>query len=265
METKYKVFHDLETKIDKNEKSITHIITSNTIDRDGDIVEPSGIRYDNYRKNPIVLFMHNQYMPIGKNLWLKPVKEGDREYVLAKTKISEKSELAQDIFNLYEEKILNAWSIGFIPDYNKIDKIELENKMIFVYKEWELLEYSAVSIPANPDAITTAIKIVKSPELRERFEIEELKQKLLDIKNFDSEISQIQKEIKEIKDLIKSDNYDDIKILQEAIIELNQKFVILEQKLLKNSTEIAGNSVDLNKVIKEAVAGAISRIKGDIK
>lgn len=260
MENKFKTFESELIKIDRNEKTITHYITSDTIDRDGDIVIPSGGDFSNYLKNPIVLFMHNQYYPIGKNLWLKIEKSGDNEYLLAKTKISDKTDLAQDIFNLYEEKILNAWSIGFKPNWEKAEQIDKGWK----FNEWELLEYSAVSIPANPDALTTAIKMVKNEELRNRFEIENIKNQLLSINNKNEDIIKLENEIAELKKLIANTDIKELKLLNEAILELNEKINKLEQKLVKNSTEIAGNSFNLEKVIKEAVAGAISRIKGDL-
>lgn len=260
MENKFKTFESELIKIDRNEKTITHYITSDTIDRDGDIVIPSGGDFSNYLKNPIVLFMHNQYYPIGKNLWLKIEKSGDNEYLLAKTKISDKTDLAQDIFNLYEEKILNAWSIGFKPNWEKAEQIDRGWK----FNEWELLEYSAVSIPANPDALTTAIKMVKNEELRNRFEIENIKNQLLSINNKSEDIIKLENEIAELKKLIANTDIKELKLLNEAILELNEKINKLEQKSVKNSIEIAGNSFNLEKVIKEAVAGAISRIKGDL-
>lgn len=36
--------------------------------------------------------------------------------------------------------------------------------------QWELLEYSAVTVPANPDAVSRALDFVESPRIREELE-----------------------------------------------------------------------------------------------
>jgi len=57
-----------------------------------------------------------------------------------------------------------------------------------------------------------------------------------------------------------------LKLVQESILELNSKLEQFEKFIKKDvtrKTEIVGNS-DLTKLVKEAVAGAISQIKGNI-
>jgi hypothetical protein len=54
--------------------------------------------------------------------------------------------------------------------------------------------------------------------------------------------------------------------MQESILELNSKLEQLEKFIKKDVTQktgIVGNG-DLTKLVKEAVAGAISQIKGNI-
>ena len=48
--------------------------------------------------------------------------------------------------------MLNAVSVGFIP----LEWVETENG--FDILKWELLEFSAVAVPANQDAIAEAVK-----------------------------------------------------------------------------------------------------------
>ncbi|MCX7611851.1 MAG: HK97 family phage prohead protease [Ignavibacterium sp.] len=267
MEKIFKNYESIENTIDAEKREITHIITSDTVDRDGDIVIPEGGKFDNYERNPIVLFMHNQYYPIGKNLWKKIVKDSTGTYLKVKTKITDKTELANDVFNLYSEGILKAWSIGFTPNWNKVEEIKDEKGKFLGYKfnEWELLEYSAVSIPANPDAITEAYKIVKSEELKRQIEYDEMKLKLNDLTKYDNEIKRLNDEINELKSLITEFTIDDYKLLAQAISELKENISKLEQRVLNKSAEIAGNRKDdLRKIVNEVVAGAISRIRGDL-
>jgi len=51
--------YDSETKAVENERSLTVTITTNAVDRSGDIVEPNGVNMKNFKKNPVVLMSHN--------------------------------------------------------------------------------------------------------------------------------------------------------------------------------------------------------------
>jgi len=258
MEKKILTFQDVNKEFNDNERSVVHYITTMTKDRYGDIVNPMGANLSNYEKNPIVLFNHNPNWVIAKSLWRKNEKDG----ILAKTKFAS-IDFASDIYQLYKEGVMNAWSIGFIPDWQ--EAVDLENGYLF--NKWELVEYSAVSIPANPDAITIGRSIVKSyegikliEELEFKNKIEELMQE--NIKTL-AEIENLRKTIDNIKSNTES---DELKLVQESILELNSKLEQLEKFIKKDvtrKTEIVGNS-DLTKLVKEAVAGAISQIKGNI-
>ena len=77
------------------------------------------------------------------------------------------------IFNLYNEKIINAGSVGFIPyDWEEMEKDESTPKhqqMGRMFKTAELLEHSGCAVPSNPSALQLAIKSMtatdKSKEL----------------------------------------------------------------------------------------------------
>jgi hypothetical protein len=54
---------------------------------------------------------------------------------------------------MYKAGFMNAWSIGFIP--KEIVDIEPDNwRGGHRFDKWELLEYSAVLVPDNPEALT---------------------------------------------------------------------------------------------------------------
>ena len=131
------------------------LISTNDIDRMGDIVEPRGAQLDNFRKNPVVLWAHSYHMPpIGSAQWIKRAANG----ILAKVKWAS-TEFAQSIKGLYEEGHMKAWSIGFIPkeweDFE--EKVDGEKRRGRRYKKWELLEFSSVPVPANPNALSLAV------------------------------------------------------------------------------------------------------------
>ena len=141
-------------EIDPKGKTIVVTISTRGKDRLGDILDPEGVHLENFRKNPVVLWAHDyKRPPIAKSLWIKV----DNEKIIAKAKFAS-TPLAQEIFSLYADGYLNAWSVGFIPDEYKTLKNANGDFEGYHISRWELLEYSAVPIPANPEALTNAIK-----------------------------------------------------------------------------------------------------------
>lgn len=161
----YKNFIVKEKSFNDKDKTITHYISTVTPDRFGDIVNPFGMDADNYRKNPIVLFGHSHRARgnvIGKNLALFPDDFG----VKAITKFAD-TPAGNDLYILNREGYLNAWSIGYIPKKVKTQNSASNNQTgtYNIIDEWELLEYSSVVIPANPDALNLMLKEIKSTEV----------------------------------------------------------------------------------------------------
>ena len=137
--------------IDENERTITAFISTEALDRQNDVMVASGAQLSNYKRNPVVLWAH-QYAtpPIGRNLWIKRPK--DKPGLLAKTQFAN-TEFADEIFQLYKEQFLNAWSVGFVPLETKDAEDGGNGRRI---EKWDLLEYSAVPVPANPEALQLA-------------------------------------------------------------------------------------------------------------
>ena len=142
--------------VDGSTDTFRFIITSNTKDRCGDIVEPSGMDATRYLTNPIVLWnhiSHSEILPIGTCLGLEPSADGNS--IIGVTQFHGKTELSTEVKDLVAAKILRATSIGFsplewaeLPDENG-DRWNRARR----YTKWELFEYSVCNIPANPDAL----------------------------------------------------------------------------------------------------------------
>ena len=135
---------------DLGEGKLEAIVSTDDVDRHGEIVDIDGISLDNYEKNPVVMWAHDYSLPpIAKTLEIKKVKKGKKMLLVAVMEFATTiSDLAREVYNLYKGGFLNTFSIGFIPDYDAIQ----ENR----YLKSELLEYSAVPIPANPNALLLA-------------------------------------------------------------------------------------------------------------
>lgn len=146
-----RVFSGEIKDINIGEQTLTAVISTNSVDRMGEVLDPKGVDMKNFQKNPIVAWAHDyKLLPIGKALWTKKVQGG----IMSKVKFASHA-FAQEVFNLYREGFLKAFSVGFIPkDWEDGDGKKTPFR---TYTKWELLEYSAVPIPANPEALSLAM------------------------------------------------------------------------------------------------------------
>ena len=147
---------------DLGDRSVQFTISKEVEDRDGDILRASGVDFTNYMKNPVFLSFHNsREFPLGKvtKFWVEgnsvkaivyfPTIE---ELSTNPEQASEKAKLVDFTYHCYKTGMLNAVSVGFIP----LEWVETEKG--FDIMKWELLEFSAVAVPANQDAIAEAVK-----------------------------------------------------------------------------------------------------------
>jgi len=79
----------------------------------------------------------------------------------------EEYDFARTVFNLYKEGFLRAFSVGFVPgEYS--DERDDAGRWIRKYKSAELLEVSAVTVPANQDALALAVSkgVIRKSEMK---------------------------------------------------------------------------------------------------
>lgn len=142
--------------IDQDSRILRGVATTPTTDRLGDIIEPLGIVF----KNPLsFLWQHKHDQPIGTVEFDTPTAEG----------INFKATVAQsDEPGTLKDRLDEAWqtirlglvravSIGFMPlEYSFMD----DGGMRFI--KTEVYELSAVTIPANADAVISVIRSIDS-------------------------------------------------------------------------------------------------------
>lgn len=145
-------------------------ISTEAIDRDGDIVEAAGADLSNYLRNPVVLFGHNYWSSetvVARTLKLETEKsKGIRaQFQFAPDGVSRG---ADTVRGLWQSGLLNAASIGFMvsgwnwidADGNDLEQNEPGRPDGAVgrrFAEWELLEWSIVPVPANQEALRAAV------------------------------------------------------------------------------------------------------------
>lgn len=124
------------------------------IDRDHEIIASDAWDIDNFKKNPVLLWAHDYTKPpIGTVQWVKVQANG----LKFKPRFA-KTEMGMEIYSLYEDGILNTFSVGFIPrehedDEDNVKEGEYFNKPLRTHTNVELLEVSCVPVPACPDAL----------------------------------------------------------------------------------------------------------------
>lgn len=142
--------------IDELARTITGIATTPSVDRVGDIIEPLGVKFT----NPLpFLWQHQHDKPVGTcefgqarasgiPFTAKLLHPDSVESVGLKDRL-------QEAWDSVKTGLVRAVSVGFRP----IEWTFMEAGGIH-YVETEVFELSAVTIPANADAVITAVKSI---------------------------------------------------------------------------------------------------------
>ncbi|KKW11347.1 MAG: hypothetical protein UY48_C0021G0009 [Candidatus Gottesmanbacteria bacterium GW2011_GWB1_49_7] len=127
-------------------------LTELAVDRYSEVVVPDGGKLDNYKRNPVLLFAHNNWAPpVGKldtPSFEQTPQHLDADGLFA-TKLDDFSRL---LYDMYINEFMNAVSIGFMPIEWSDEPMIMGQKGI-TFKVWELLEVSCCPVPALPSAL----------------------------------------------------------------------------------------------------------------
>ena len=131
---------------------VEFIITDDSVDRENDVIAVDGWELENYKANPVVLWAHDHYsVPIARSVSLYRADKQLRS--MCEFLEREVMPFSYMVYQLYVKGFMNAVSVGFKPMEYTFD--ETRKYGINFYKQ-ELLEYSCVPVPANPNAIAVA-------------------------------------------------------------------------------------------------------------
>jgi HK97 family phage prohead protease len=155
----YSVLHVKALEEDDDARIIRGVATTPSPDRVGDVVEPEGVKF----QNPMpLLWQHRSDMPVGTVKFNKPTKDGITfEARFAK---AEKSQTLKDRIDEAWESVklglVSAVSIGFRSLEHAVMK---DGGYRFIKSE--VYELSLVTIPAQAQAVITAIKSIDQAAL----------------------------------------------------------------------------------------------------
>jgi hypothetical protein len=172
------------------------IASDETLDRCDEIISAGGWRLEHYRRNPVFQNAH-QYgdiiFTLGKALVTEVRTVAGRPALFQRIEFAvEANPMARIAYGLYRGKFLNAVSVGFIPlrwqdsdgaehptgkdafhcvpdQPSTLNHQPLNHQFRRKYLEQELLEVSAVGIPANPEALQLGLKAgaIEKADLRD--------------------------------------------------------------------------------------------------
>lgn len=124
--------------------------STDTEDRDGEVIDPKAWDLKNYKKNPVILPAHDYRQPaIGRADEVK-IKDGKLTFKI-KFPPEGDNPVADVYRKLYKGGFMSASSVGFFPK-QWVDGDGKKNPWR-TWTEVELLELSLVSVPANPEAL----------------------------------------------------------------------------------------------------------------
>jgi hypothetical protein len=111
--------------------------------RDGISLEMSAFRLDNFRRNPMMLWQHGMdpnrgSVPIGKWEGVRHTDGG----ISGVAVFDGEDSFAMDLKSKFQRGFLNAVSIGWLPERDADGEVT-----------YDLLEASAVAVPADPSAL----------------------------------------------------------------------------------------------------------------
>jgi HK97 family phage prohead protease len=140
-------------------RALRFCISTGAVDREQDSVAVTGWDLRQYQRNPVVLWGHDaSRLPIGRAFDVKV--EGDTlmasvEFIPEMT--PEAGAFAEAIYRLAKQGFLGATSVGFRPlkwEYTTDKERGADDWFPGIdFTEQELVEFSIVTVPANPEAL----------------------------------------------------------------------------------------------------------------
>jgi HK97 family phage major capsid protein/HK97 family phage prohead protease len=138
-------------------RQVRAVISDETPDRVGDVIVATGIKLENYRNNPIVLWNHDPMCPIGT---ASVFAKGSRVEAVITFVAEGVSKIADEVYQLVKAGVVSGLSIGYSSGIFEF----LANGVKYLTSE--LLEISFVSVPCNPQALVTEKSFIKGNQAR---------------------------------------------------------------------------------------------------
>lgn len=170
--------------INVEDRTAEFIISDNTQDRHGTVLDVEGWDLSNYDRNGIVGYQHDVYGGDAPNpdsvIGIGKAEVRDGKLIGTVTFEPEDiNPLAEKIFKKVQFGTLKATSVGFNPlEKGEFREIREGEGEVYHYGKRDLLEWSIVNIPSNP-AATRSLEDIEAKNLSfTKVEPEEVKEEI---------------------------------------------------------------------------------------
>lgn len=209
-------------------RTVEFVISDETKDRHGTVLSLKGWQLDNFNRNGIVGYQHNVY---GGDMCNAPNPddvigrgeafiEGDKLIGRVTFEPADINPLAEKIFRKVLFGTLRATSVGFKPigkgNYGEKDEAKGKENETYYFNGQELVEFSIVNIPSNPNAVRRDVGTQTANALM-------YIRKILGMSFADIE----KMTVREVIDLIESKDYQEQR--DTEIIEKQKSYVYLKE------------------------------------
>jgi len=212
------------------------VLNSGLPDRGGDRVFAKGVDTTDWKKNPVVMWLHDYKgstpaagIPLGTGSYIKVV---DNKLVAGPIRWLENDVFVDRVRNAWNQRVLNTVSIGFAPPENSKDMPRNEfGGTDFITSK--LLEYSIVPIPMDANALRIGKEF---PDLIEHKENQ----------------SAIKDELDYTLELVKANDFneDNLKILKSLYEELSKRYPGTDTPVINKTLSNITEAIDLcNKAV----------------
>jgi len=226
----------IEYRKELEERQAVFVISTEDVDRDGDIISSTGIDTTDYNKNPVVLFAHDsRALPIGISLKIYKQNKATKAVVMFFDDEIDKTGTSDTIYRFVKAGGIKGASIGFrpvkarFPEKEEAEKLGMGPYGIY-YEKVGLLEWSVVTVPANQNALRS--KGLKDNKIKKLEELGLVKESDVDQVEYSmpEEPEAYEIDITELIDEIGSEQKDGsgaiilLKEIKESLDNLNKNF-----------------------------------------
>ena len=246
-----------EIKADTDERTLTAIASTSNPDRDHDVLPSDGWNLKNFKKNPVMLYGHDSRdLPVATVTDIK--QDGEKLVFKARFPKPGIHDFADKVYELYKDGILRAFSVRFSSkDYEKNDYGGL------TFKKSELLEISAVTIPANAEALVQQVKQLKESDndMADTKAPEKKEEKVLTMEEVEAKIKEMTENMEKNATEKANALFEDTKKEYEETIKEQRKALEELNKRLNELKEAEKARAEAEKIAKEQEKKEIGAMK----
>jgi len=235
------------------ERTLTAIASTENPDRDHDVLKADGWDLKNFKNNPVLLWGHQSgELPVGTVTDIK--QQGNSLVFKARFPKEGVSQKADEVYGLYKDGILRAFSVRFTSRDYKQNK---EGGLTF--EKAELLEISAVTVPANAEALVQQVKQLKESDnnMADTKAPEKKEEKVLTMEEVEAKIKEMTENMEKNATEKANALFEDTKKEYEETIKEQRKALEELNKRLNELKEAEKARAEAEKIAKDESQGLL--------